>query len=181
MTDVRLKILPPWSVYVKKLVAMFDGDPEIAFNVDWNGQHPSVTISTGNPDKAAALNAVLPERKEYGNVNLEITIDCPKAVNRAFKTSKELFETLFDKNPAFAYCVAPVEEGYWYVDFCYVVFKNTVVQIFADNLNDPHGVLSTLYQDIAEELFDVKRYFASGIAYCTDIESNVGKPLGEWP
>ena len=34
MSDVRLKILPPWSIYIKKIEALFDGDPQIACNVD---------------------------------------------------------------------------------------------------------------------------------------------------
>ena len=69
------------------------------------------------------------------------------------KDSEQDFEqwqqTYFENNPAFAYCVAPVDEGYWFLDFCYVVFKNCVVQFFNDNLDDAHGVISTLYQDIA--------------------------------
>ena len=35
MNDVRLKISPPWVTYVNKLQALFDGDPMIAFNIDY--------------------------------------------------------------------------------------------------------------------------------------------------
>jgi hypothetical protein len=71
---------------------------------------------------------------------------------------------------------------YWYPPLTYVVFKNRVVQFFNDNLNDPHGVISTLYQDIADEIFADMPYQAhGGIAYCTDVEHNLGAPLGEWP
>jgi len=44
-------------------------------------------------------------------------------------------------------------------------------------LNDIYGNTSTLYQDIAAEVFEDQ----PGIFYCTDIEGKVGKPLGEWP
>ena len=27
MSDVRLKILPPWSIMIKKIEELFDGDP----------------------------------------------------------------------------------------------------------------------------------------------------------
>lgn len=177
MNEVRLKILPPWSIYIKKLQAMFDGDPQIAFNVNWDGRNPSVVLATNNPEKAAALIKLLPEEKEFGNVTLKIAVDCPKTSNIAFPTAKALFETAFDKNPAFAYVVTT--EGYWYVDFTYIVFVNEVCQFFADNLNDPHGVISTLYQDIASEIFEHLE-FPGGIAYCTDTKK-LGKPLGEWP
>ena len=35
MNDVRLRISPPWVTYVNKLQALFDGDSQIAFNVNW--------------------------------------------------------------------------------------------------------------------------------------------------
>ena len=180
MTDVRLKISPPWITYVNKLQAVFDEDPQIAFNVDYTSAHPSVTLATNNPEKAAALKYLLPEEKAFGNVTLDINIDCEKVVNKAFGTAKELFETAFFKNPVLAGVIVP--EGYNWVPFTYVVFKNCVVQFFNDNLNDPHGIISTLYQEIASEIFaDMPFQKNSGICYCTDVEHKLGAPLGEWP
>lgn len=180
MQDVRLKLSPPWVTYINKLQALFDGDPQIAFNVDI--RVPQVTIACNNGEKVAALLKLLPSEKAFGNVILKINIDGPVA-NLAFTSNKALFETAFAGNPAFAYCVAPAEEGYYYVDFTYVVFKNCVVQFFNDNLNDPHGVISTLYQEIASELFEEASIATLGmVCYCTDIErGKLGKPLGEWP
>lgn len=179
MNEVRLKLSPPWVTYVNKLQALFDPDPQIAFNIVGNSEDLEVVISTNNGDKATALVKLLPETQTFGKVTLKITVDGP-FTNRAFKTSKELFEVAFDKNPAFAYCVTPTEEGYWFFDFCYVVFKNCVVQFFNDNLNDCHGVISTLYQDLAAEIF--KDANLPGVYYCTDVErGQLGKPLGEWP
>ena len=179
MNDVRLKLAPPWITYINKLQAMFDGDPQIAFNVDWTA--PSVTIACNNGEKNAALALLLPGEKTWGNVTLPIVIDGPMA-NKAFTSPTELFNTVFEKNPAFSMCVAPVEDGYFYIDFCYVIFKNCVVQFFNDNLNDAHGLLSTLYQDIAAEIFEDATYNLSSVHYCTDVEvGKLGKPLGEWP
>lgn len=180
MSDVRLKILPPWSTYINKLQEMFDPDPQIAFNVDWSGNHPSVTLATNNPEKATALSKLLPSEKVFGNVKLLINIDCPTMSNIAFKTPKELFETAFYKNPIFAYAVSPADEGYYFFSMTYIVFKNRVAQFFNDNLNDPHGVISTLYQDIATEIFEDAGL--NGVYYATDIEQGkLGMPLGEWP
>ena len=55
MTDVRLKISPPWITYINKLQAIFDEDPQIAFNINFTGLNYVVTLATNNPDKAAAL------------------------------------------------------------------------------------------------------------------------------
>lgn len=167
MKDVKLSILPPWSIYMNKLQALFDGDPEIAFNIDWSGEHPSVVLATNNPEKAAALMKLLPEEKVIGNIVLKIGIDCPKVSNIAFATTKELFETAFSKNPAFAYAVST--DGYWYIPFTYVVFANQVVQFFSDNLNDPHGITTTLYQEIAPEIFESAE-ISGNVAYCTALE-----------
>lgn len=181
MTDVRLKMSPPWITYVNKLQALFDGDPLIAFNIDYDAEDgPSVTLATTDPDKAAALIRLLPEEKEFGNVILSIYVDSPTVSNLTFPTNKALFETAFKGNPAFAEAIAPAAEGYFYIDFTYIIFKNCVVQFFNDNLNDAHGLISTLYQEIAKEIFEDAGL--NGVYYCTDIEhGNLGKPLGEWP
>ena len=61
----------------------------------------------------------------------------------------------------------------------YVVFQNTVVQFFADNLNDCHGIISTLYQDIAEELLTGEG--AQGVFFNTNVErGGLGKSPEEW-
>lgn len=95
MQNIRLKISPPWITYINKLEALFDGDPLIAFNINYNGENgPEVTLSTTDGDKAAALVKILPEVKSFGNVNLYINVDCPTMSNRAFTSKKELFEVV---------------------------------------------------------------------------------------
>ena len=178
MTDIRMKILPPWVIVVRKLEALLDGDPQIAFNVDFNGQHPAVVLSCNNGDKVAALQQILPEEVNFGNVVLKITIDGIPS-NRAFTSKVELFDTAFKGNPAYAYSVCPCEEGYQWIGATYVVFNNCVVQFAADNLNDCHGIISTLYQDIAEEILTGPA--TNGVYWNTNVErANLGKPLGEW-
>lgn len=179
MTDIRMKILPPWIIVVRKLEALLDGDPQIAFNVDFSGQHPAVVLSCNNGDKVAALQQILPEEVNFGNVALKIIIDGIPS-NRAFISKVELFDTAFKGNPAYAYSVCPAEEGYQWIGVTYVVFNNCVVQFAADNLNDCHGIISTLYQDIAEEILTGPA--TNGVYWNTNVErANLGKPLGEWP
>ena len=179
MSEVRLKISPPWVTYINKVEALFDGDPQIACNVDYNSENPYIVLACNNGDKVAALQKILPEEVSFGGITLKVGVDGVPS-NRAFKTKKELFETAFFKNPAFAYAVSPVDEGANWFDMTYVVFKNCVVQFFNDNLNDCHGVISTLYQDIAEEILTGDGVF--GVYFNTDIERGaLGMPLGEWP
>ena len=177
MSDIRLKLAPPWITFINEIQALFDGDPQIACNIDW--QKPSIVLATNNGDKVAALIKILPTERTWGNITLTIAVDGTPS-NIAFKSNKELYETAFKGNPAFAYCVAPAEEGYYFMDFVYVVFKCCVVQFFNDNLNDAHGIISTLYEDIASDIFDGTT--PSGVNYCTDVEhGKLGMPLGEWP
>ena len=179
MADVRLKVSPPWVTYINKVQALFDGDPQIACNLNWNAPNPSIVLACNNGDKVAALQKILPEEITFGGVTLKVGVDGVPS-NRAFKNKKELFEVAFEKNPAFAYAVSPVDEGYNWFAAVYVVFQNCVVQVFADNLNDCHGVISTLYQDIAEEILTGEG--AQGVFFNTNVErGQLGKPLGEWP
>ena len=181
MSDMRFKISPPWVILVRKLEALFDPDPMIAFNVDYGAEGgPRVILSTNNGEKAAALAKILPEEINYGGVTLRIGVDCPSWPNIAFPNKKVLFETAFSGNPVFAYAASPYEDGYNWMPMVYVVFKNCVVQFFADNLNDCHGIISTLYQDLADEIFGYGD--TTGVFFNTDIEvGKLGKPLGEWP
>ena len=65
MKDVRLKILPPWTIEIRKFEALFDGDPQIACNCDFNGANPSIVLSCNNGDKVAALQQILPEEVSF--------------------------------------------------------------------------------------------------------------------
>ena len=130
------------------------------------------------PQKAA-LQQILPEEVKFGNITLIVSIDGIPS-NYTFKNKKELFDIAFAGNPAYAYSVSPADEGVTWFDMVYVVFKNCVVQFFNDNLNDCHGIISTLYQDIAEEILTGPG--STGVYFNTDIERGaLGMPLGEWP
>ena len=111
MTDVRLKILPPWTIIMRKFEALFDGDPQIACNCDFSGSTPSIVLACNNGDKVAALLQILPTEVNFGNVTLKVAVDGTPS-NHAFTSKVELFDTVFKGNPAYAYSVCPAEEGY---------------------------------------------------------------------
>lgn len=179
MSYARLKILPPWSLTINKFIALFDGDPQIACNTDYSSGSPAIILACNNGDKVTALRLLLPDEIPYGNVTMKVVVDGTPS-NRTFKSKVELFDAAFAGNPAYAYSICPAEEGYQWFGTTYVVFKNTVVQYFADNLNDCHGIISTLYQNIAEDLLTGEA--VTGVFFNTDVErGSLGKPLGEWP
>ena len=178
MSNVRLKILPPWSLTINKFIALFGGDPQITCKTDYSGDSPAIVLACNNGDKVTALQQLLPSEFTYGNVRMKVVVDGVPS-NRIFKSKVELFDTAFAENPAYAYSICPAEEDYQWFASTYVVFKNTVVQYFADNLNDCHGIISTLYQNIAEELLTGEA--AENVFFNTDVErANIGRPIGEW-
>lgn len=161
----NLKILPPWSTFINKIKELFKEDPQIIVNTDFNSEHPSVSLATNNPDKASALLKLLPDEKVLGGVTFKINVDCYTFSIKTFTSMKELFETAFYKNPVLVRVIEPDSDS-WYAHLTYVAFKKVVVQFYNDNLNDPDGYLSTLYQDIASEVFND----LNGVAYCTDTD-----------
>ena len=89
-------------------------------------------------------------------------------------TKAQLYNAAFSGNAAFVNTI-PVE-GVFTNPILYVVFEKEVVQYFNDDLGDPHGNRSTLYQELAKEVFPEH----DGVLYCTDVEED-GKTSGEWP
>lgn len=152
----EVKLAAPWVQYANALKALFKHDPEIS--VSYDEENNLLVVKVDNPAKAEALSELLPAMKTFGNVDLWISV-VPSNVQ---KTKAELFRTAFDGNPAFR-GIIPIE-GAFSNPMLYVIFKKEVVQYYNDNLCDPHGNFSTLYQDIAREIFKNM----DGVFYCTD-------------
>lgn len=172
----KVKLSAPWVTYAREINEMFGRDPQI--KVEYDEDNVEVKLYVENPDKAEAITQLLPVEKFFGGVSLKITVIPANNFNSA---AKSLFDRAFDGNPVFAH--TSEFQGLYNQPVTYVVFKKAVVQYFSDNLGDEHGLTSTLYQDIAKDLFEV-----NGVCYCTDIEDivyndgkNLGAPLGEWP
>ena len=173
---IRTKISPPWIIHMKKLTALFEHDSQIHISYD-NDEH-KVRLLVDDPVKAAALAYILPTERVFGNVTLQIVVIPANSAEIDFDPARSLDETFdaaFKGNPVYAF--SRKVEGMFSYNITYVVFKNRVVQFFGDNLEDIHGNISTLYQNIADDVFDKNL----AVSYCTDVEEKVGMPLGEWP
>ena len=175
MADVKLKLSPPWCIYMSKLNALFGNDPKIT--VEFDEKNYEVRLFVDDGLKAEAISKLIPTVKKIGNIDLKIYVVPSNGEignNLDDASAKEIFDTAFEGNPVYAYA-QEVEVLYCYT-VTYIVFKNKVVQFFGDNLSDIHGLISTLYQDIAYEIFEDAGL--NDVYYCTDIEEKVaGMPL----
>lgn len=152
----EVKIAPPWIQYVNKLVALFGKDPEI--HLDYKNDEHTVTMRVDNHEKAEALIKLLPAAKEFGNVTLNINIvPCNN-----LDSKEDLYLAAFNGNPAFAFTRSV--EGVFTNPITYVVFSREVVQYYNDDLGDLFGNCTTLYQDIAKDLFGGEE----GVFFCTN-------------
>ena len=161
MNNVNLSA--PWVTFYREIGALLGDDPEITLSLD--DANNNIKVYVDNPDKAEALQALLPSERTFGNVTVTITII---PANNLAESRASLFRRAFEGNPAFAYEQSS-EKGLY--SFSYIVFKNKVVQFFNDNLQDVNGNCSTLYQEIAKNVFGEQE----GIFFCTDTEEKVGK------
>lgn len=167
----KLKLSSPWVNYFHEIEALFGQDPDI--NIVYDEETPEINLYVENADKADALTKLLPAEKVFGRVVLKLTVIPANNVN---SSDSSLFQKAFEGNPVFSY-IKNIEGDFFKFPASYVVFKNKVVQYFNDDLSDVNGFRSTLYQEIAKDVFGN----TNGIYFCTDTEDNIGKPLGEWP
>lgn len=171
MSEKKLNLSPPWVEFYHEMEAMFKHDPGV--KVTYDEDENAVTLFVEGAAKAEALTELLPAEKTFGNITVPI-----KVVPANSERSKiSLFQDAFQGNSAFAYTITL--DDIFTNPISYVIFKKEVVQFYNDNLGDPHGFKSTLYETLAEDIFEDH----DGVCFSTDIEriGKLDKPLGEWP
>lgn len=152
----KLELQSPWILYMRKLAKMFERDPEI--NVICDEESNTIRLLVNNALKAEALTALLPEEKEFGNVVCKITV-----IPSNKSSVGDLFQRAFTGNAA----VTKIErvDDFFEDDGVYVIFDPVVVQFFADDIGDFYGNESTLYEDLAREIFEQ----TPQVHFCTDL------------
>ena len=158
----EINLFSPWVIYYKKLEALFGKDKDIKMTFDNN--ELVVKMYINGQDKYEALSQLLPAEKQFGTVTLKIQLI---PANNLKQSKVDLFRKAFYGNPIVNDIIVISHDVLESTnDFSYVVFAKEVVQYHDDSLNDPHGNCSTLYQDIAKEVFEN----CDGIYFCTDNE-----------
>lgn len=155
------KLSSPWNIYEHKLEALFEQDPDIT--IDYDEMKKEVKFYVEDNQKANALMQILPSEKTFSNVTLKITIIPANIDSKRF----DLYELAFRNNPIVSYTDSvPAPTG---GAFNFMVFEKAVIQFFNDDITDINGVESTLYQNVAKEIFedDVK---TGSIFFCTDTD-----------
>jgi len=151
----NIKLAAPWIQYASAVKALFERDEDIKFFYDEDKVEIKLLVS--NADKANALAELLPEEKVFGNVTLYINI----VPANYTKPKSVLFKELFEGNPIFKDAIDVQMQSN---PLTYIVFEKEVVQYYNDNLQDPYGLRSTLYQILADEVFPEHE----GVFFCTD-------------
>lgn len=153
-----MKLSAPWETYYKQIEALFGSDPKI--KTEFDEETKFIKIYVVGDTKAKAISAIIPSEKKFGNVIVRINVI---PANTLFTTQYQRFCNAFEGNPAFAY--AKTTDGS-HGEFAanYIVFKKEVVQFFNDDLSDINGNCTTLYEDIAREVFGED----CGVFFCTE-------------
>ena len=154
----------PWTIFYRQIQAMFKKDDQV--HVIYDEATPEIKVYVEDSVKADALMQLLIPEKTFGNVTVKVSVIPANGITGPRRNTNleidDLFMEAFNGNPAlsFVQMLPCVFSNNMY----YVVFQNTVVQFYTDDLGDYYGQCSTLYQEIAKEIFIDRE----GVFYCTD-------------
>lgn len=159
--ETRETLCPPWLTYRNEVSVLFDQDPEVSVSRLKPGNDDNefiMTISSRNISKIRAISMLIPAKISFGNVtlttNFNIIDNCA--------TVSDIYRSAFAGNPALQDIIENVPSGK--AKFIYLLFQNKVVHFWNDNLGDPYGNVSTLYQNIAASV--CKKY--ENVYFCTE-------------
>ena len=148
----EFKQSPPWVVFYRKIDALFGQDPDI--DIFWNADAKVLRLIVDDGDKAEALVKLLPMEKDFGGQKLVIEVI---PANTALSSRASLFRDAFRGNPVFSR--VETVQGVYANTLDYVEFRPEIVQYWSDNMGDLNGITTTLYEDIARDVFDVPGCF----------------------
>lgn len=139
-----LQVSPPWVNYARRVAALFADDPEVV--IDYDNDECEVKLLVDNAVKAAALDEILVHEVNFGNVTLRVTV----VPGNEETTTAMLLRRAFEGNRA----VLSVETRDLPAS-THVLFVPEVVQYPSDDLSSYFGIDTTLYENIAREIFTV--------------------------
>lgn len=156
----NVKMYSPWVVFANEVKKLFERDEEV--EVKYDNDEVMLSILVSDQDKYEALRRLIPAKKEFGNVTLNINV-IPANVNYDNASEVDLVKRAFARNPA-------IDNIRTYNtplgDVTYVAFDRCVVSVDADDMSDPNGYKSTLYQEIAKDIFNLNHiFFCTGVSF----------------
>lgn len=166
-----IKSFPNWTKFYHEVEAFFRYDPQV--HVVFDEPADVLCLYVDDELKAQALDMILPSSVTFDSITIDISVVATINTGR-FLEHQNVYEVAFRGNTAFSF--VKTVKGILPEDLIYVVFKKTVVQYFDGNLYDVYGQCSTLYQDIAKNIF----VNTPNVYFCTDNSTIMGY-VGEWP
>ena len=158
---MAMKMIAPWIDYYRGVEALFKNDPSV--RVLYDDEHKELCLYVDDSDKAYALTEVMPTDKVFGNVKLNINIIPANSLSKSVRIKVEdYFNHIFNGNPILTN--VQLVYGIFSNPIIYVVFRKEVVQYFNDDLGDINGLRSTLWEDIARDVFTE----IDSVYFCTD-------------
>lgn len=179
----KLKLSPPWDIYATEVETLFkfcDG-----VHVVYDHEEMKLSLYVDDGERADALSRLMPHEKVLGNTTLHISVIPGNTAACSTGASKgTLYRIALQGNKAFSR-VKVVKGAFLSNDITFVVFAKEVVQFYTDNLGDLYGLRSTLWQEIAKDVFGE----TEGVFFCTEpgdssssmLNNSIASPLGEWP
>ncbi len=160
-----LNLVAPWIDFYRKVEAMFKYDDEVTVIFDQDNYKLQVYVD--DEDKAKSIEYLLVEEKYFGETHVTVEV-IPSNDHKPLRSvNLENLDLVDIFNNAFSFNKAFVKTEEWRLGGfhrIYVVFEKEVVQYFNDSLGDLNGICSTLYQEIAEDIF--KDF--DDVSYCTE-------------
>ena len=153
-----LGLASPWITFYREIETLFKEDPGV--RVIYDQDENAVRLYVEDSVKADALTQLLPTERTFGNVTVSVEVIPANKILASCKTN--LFRAAFKDNPALSFI--QTINGIFTNEITYVVFVNKVVQYHNDSLADVYGQCSTLYQELAKDIFGE----SEGIFFCTD-------------
>lgn len=167
----KLGLTSPWVTYYHEVEALFkcDNDITVVYDEEKNDLQIYVAGIEGENAKADALTKLMPTEKIFGNTLMTISVIPANRqldpVERRYAGRKgrrgyigetscelaELYRDIFNDNVIFY--GTKVISGVFTNDIVYVIFIPEVAQYYSDALDDYKGIRSTLYQDLAKDVF----------------------------
>jgi hypothetical protein len=156
-----VQLAPPWIAHYHKIQALFEHDPDV--KVMYNNDDYTVTIGVVGDAKAQAITRLVKPEVVFGNITLKIKV-VPANTNKV--DIIDTFKTAFSGNPTVVAAEKINLPGTGTAN--HVVFRKEVVQFFNDDIGDVYGVESTLFENIANDVF----VYSSNdpVYYSTDIK-----------
>lgn len=154
----KLKLSPPWIELYNEFEVLFAGDPNVT--VEYHDEDCEIKLYVEGDKKADALMKLLPPYRTFGNTTVTITVI---PANGEDVGKSDLIQDAFEGNSAFDFITTGSNPMTAFMS--YVVFHNEVVQYHNDNLGDIYGNRSTLYQEIAKDIFGT----IPGVYFCTNV------------